>query len=497
MATPKGPLTPKAAFVVKTFRVDEAGRATEYKVFINVCCLDEVGRPITKSGIEATEEMLDERGIDNLQVPIHVGAVWEDTDHRAERCMVTDVVFHPCVTNRCLAGPLKQHYQKRVAELAMQFVEEDSHTGLRLSRQFKLPRMTYKGQGPPKQVVFTGDRAPLRAKVTKTLSEEDRKWVEEITKEDPSPNPVPSTAPKAAATATTLADHNSHKKAEKAPLIKKGFLNDAKTALYPKGSENGVLPPNAGDPLGYLPEGLRKTCKVVDPTQTYYKDPKVQEILQQREQEREEFKRSLEESAKDTSPEEFLSRLKEFGSMMFPETVPKEEWKKRAEEANPFAGLMGHPPGGEVPTPTASPSPPIKTLADLGLTLLQKEAPAKSAEDEVHICPTPVSPCTPVEGVNPHAGSGSPRLEEQLVPAAGTLQHSIDTTDTSILVTVQLPMVDSMSGVELTVEPRSLHLEVRGHPALDLELPEVLQEDLCKAQFSKKKRVLVVSIPRR
>eukprot|EP00667_Euglena_gracilis_P012943 EG_transcript_13325 len=380
MSTAKGPLTPNPAFVVKTFRLDEADAVTDRKVFLNVCCLDAVGRPLTKTGNEATEEMLDDRGIDNLQVPIHVGVVWEDTDHKGERCTVTDVIFHPSVTDRCAAGPLKPHYQKRVAELAMQFVEEDN-PGLRLCRQFKLPRMAYKGQGPPKQVVFTGDRVPLRAKVTKTLSDEDRKWVEEITREDPSPGAAPVTVTKAAV------QKEQKNKSEKEPAIKKGFLNDAKTALYPTGSNNGVLPPNAGDPLGYLPEGLRKTCKVVDPTQTYYKDPKVKEVLQQREQEREEFKRSLEESAKDTKPEEFLERLKEFGSLMFPETMPKEELLKRAQAANPFAGLLGHPSPAvaaedALPAATAA-SQPIKTLADLGLKLRDgaHDAPAKATEE--------------------------------------------------------------------------------------------------------------------
>ena len=53
----------------------------------------------------------------------------------------------------------------------------------------------------------------------------------------------------------------------KGPVVKKGFLNNTKAAgkLYgEQGSKEGVLPENAGDPLGYLPKGLRNTCKVVD-----------------------------------------------------------------------------------------------------------------------------------------------------------------------------------------------------------------------------------------
>lgn len=39
MSTAKGPLTPNPAFVVKTFRLDEADAVTDRKVFLNVCCL--------------------------------------------------------------------------------------------------------------------------------------------------------------------------------------------------------------------------------------------------------------------------------------------------------------------------------------------------------------------------------------------------------------------------------------------------------------------------
>lgn len=47
--------------------------------------------------------------------------------------------------------------------------------------------------------------------------------------------------------------------------MKKGFLTRKDADLYgPGGSGEGVLPENAGDPLGYLPKGLRKSCKIVD-----------------------------------------------------------------------------------------------------------------------------------------------------------------------------------------------------------------------------------------
>ena len=48
--------------------------------------------------------------------------------------------------------------------------------------------------------------------------------------------------------------------------MKKGFLNSAKAqgALYPDGSTEGTPPDGAGDPLGWMPKGLRSKVQVVD-----------------------------------------------------------------------------------------------------------------------------------------------------------------------------------------------------------------------------------------
>eukprot|EP00971_Amphidinium_carterae_P036633 719948-Amphidinium_carterae.1 len=46
--------------------------------------------------------------------------------------------------------------------------------------------------------------------------------------------------------------------------VKKGFLNRNEKPLYPEGSKEGVLPENAGDPMGWMPKGLRQKSKIVD-----------------------------------------------------------------------------------------------------------------------------------------------------------------------------------------------------------------------------------------
>merc|ERR1719158_169333 len=58
-------------------------------------------------------------------------------------------------------------------------------------------------------------------------------------------------------------------KAERA--MKKGFLQKTEGKLYPNGSPEGVLPENAGDPMGWIPKKLREKCNIVDTSKPEYK----------------------------------------------------------------------------------------------------------------------------------------------------------------------------------------------------------------------------------
>ena len=59
----------------------------------------------------------------------------------------------------------------------------------------------------------------------------------------------------------------------KTPVLKKGFLNGKGPKLYgPDGSKEGVVPENAGDPLGYIPKKLRNQCKIVDTRSPEYQE---------------------------------------------------------------------------------------------------------------------------------------------------------------------------------------------------------------------------------
>ncbi|EEQ98387.1 hypothetical protein Pmar_PMAR013736 [Perkinsus marinus ATCC 50983] len=56
--------------------------------------------------------------------------------------------------------------------------------------------------------------------------------------------------------------------------LKPGFLKNTKGAIYgERGSTEGVLPENAGDPMGWLPKKLRQSCKIVDTASTQQNTP--------------------------------------------------------------------------------------------------------------------------------------------------------------------------------------------------------------------------------
>ncbi|CAJ1342460.1 unnamed protein product [Effrenium voratum] len=59
-------------------------------------------------------------------------------------------------------------------------------------------------------------------------------------------------------------------------------------------SKEGVLPENAGDPLGYIPKGLRKTCKIVDTRSPEYEaQHKQQEAAKEQNRQQQEFRDTL------------------------------------------------------------------------------------------------------------------------------------------------------------------------------------------------------------
>ena len=196
------------------------------RVFINVWGSPFISAPIGPSG-----DLCDfrSRGLGSARVPLDIGQV--RTLKKAER--VVDVVVSEC---------LFQGHGAWVQELACLAVREVS------ARLFHSEAANFEFL---RDITYKGDRVSFISVDDDGVEHEKLEGIS-----------LPSTRSE---TVETFG-------ANAAPAIKRGFLNKRKTSLYPSGSNEGRLPPGAGDPLGWLPAGLRNRVHVVpqgqQPSQT-------------------------------------------------------------------------------------------------------------------------------------------------------------------------------------------------------------------------------------
>ena len=263
-------VAPQAGFTAKL-----TAHGTKY--YVNICAHPAIDRPIDAQDRPVSDDHLDSMGVDNLRVPLLTGparVIGED-----ESCCM-DVIFHPAVLRISLPpepqaddGPqqkrrqaLGKHVRQRLVELALKNVEEDLN--VKLGRDYTLPRnIKYKGGvGPEKRPV---PLAVLRQMVAGKAAEAAHKELAAA------PGPWRTNHKKVglerreAPRIVELEEEGSVLDAatKKAPAagVKKGFLNSAKAqgALYPNGSTEGTPADGAGDPLGWMPKGLRSKVQVV------------------------------------------------------------------------------------------------------------------------------------------------------------------------------------------------------------------------------------------
>lgn len=270
---------PIPGFVVKLTAPDGT------RHYVNVASHPVIERPLDPGDHEVDDRHLRTRGLENLRVPLLTGVARTVVLPGGEdEAVCIDVVFNPAVLDVAAAdvgeeeGDAKQPRVKkgvgkdgdinpdlakfvriRVVELALKNAEED--LGYRLGRNYTLPRgVAYRGGvGGGKQPVPLPALRKLAAAV-----EAERRHKETAA----APGPWRSKRDAAGlANTARIEELDDYDGAKAKPLIKKGFLNATKQAIYPSGSEEGMLYGDvkvAGDPLGYLPKGLRSRVNVVD-----------------------------------------------------------------------------------------------------------------------------------------------------------------------------------------------------------------------------------------
>lgn len=240
-------IVPSVGFCIQTESLGTpAGRW-----YLNICRHKLVEMPIAHSGKVITREFILGHGIGSCKIPFDMGS-FRKLKARAEGAKQTayciDAIFNPFIvqmfTDDSFNETMKE-YRPFIINLVLQRVE--SSIGVKLStHKVKLVKnFLYKdGEGPncnePREFMDLPDEIES---------------VEEV-----QPQRKPPVVEKEAD--PLIQDVTPGKKK---PALKKGFFNNAKESLYPpEGSKEGVVPENAGDPLGYLPKKLRKSCQVVD-----------------------------------------------------------------------------------------------------------------------------------------------------------------------------------------------------------------------------------------
>eukprot|EP00933_Yihiella_yeosuensis_P072827 TRINITY_DN81365_c0_g1_i1.p1 TRINITY_DN81365_c0_g1~~TRINITY_DN81365_c0_g1_i1.p1 ORF type:complete len:549 (+),score=133.68 TRINITY_DN81365_c0_g1_i1:149-1795(+) len=279
MAPPGGMpvLRPTAGFSLQT----ESTGTPAARWFVNMTKHKMCEMPLAPSGATVSRDWILQQGIASLQVPFDLGS-FRKLKERAEGAKKTtyciDVVFCPLIIQLFMDDEfcnLMETYRPYVMNLALKRIEES--IGVKLSSQ----KLTLVKSFRYKDGEEGDDSRP-------------REFAELPDEQDSFDAPMPERPkPKEEEPAPLIEDCTPGIK--KKPAIKKGFFNNSKSSLYGnEGSKEGVLPENAGDPMGWMPKKLRNTCKIVDCNDPQYKAQEEERKKVQRSNEmNQEFRDSL------------------------------------------------------------------------------------------------------------------------------------------------------------------------------------------------------------
>ena len=230
-------------------------------MFVNVCSHPRIDPVCGANLVPVSEEHLDTWGLGNARVPVLVGPTRNMLDSDGHDATAVDVLFHPGVVRRALTGGksvTKEHFRDYLVDIAAKNVAEDHGVDLAPGRNTVMEVARYKGPGGENKdnthafPVFAEEKDEAEPR-----AEKDEATAERL--ED-------AVASASSARAAEPPARPAARRAEKP--IKKGFLSSAAglgAELYPEGSAEGIPKPGEQyDPLGHIPENVRKNCHVID-----------------------------------------------------------------------------------------------------------------------------------------------------------------------------------------------------------------------------------------
>ncbi|OQS03353.1 hypothetical protein THRCLA_04359 [Thraustotheca clavata] len=144
-------------FVMKTIEL-----SSKMKLFVNFCSSEHIK-------IFSKQKKLDENGQEQegIHVPLSLGPPHEVLDHANKTCLAVDVAVNPQVLVDCDADT-SGTFRNFLCELAIQYVEEKYK--FRVDPQYKLPKLSYRGELPPPKHYIRKTQAPTIEEVEKTIA---------------------------------------------------------------------------------------------------------------------------------------------------------------------------------------------------------------------------------------------------------------------------------------------------------------------------------------
>lgn len=506
--------------------------------FINVVKHKLVEMPVAYSGEKVSKDWLLTHGLACLQVPFDLGSWRKVKGERGEGAKLTtwaiDAVLNPLIVQLFMdddfCGKMEQ-YRQFVINLILKRIEESVNVKLPSSSIKLMKNFRYKdGEGGDSAVAreFTelpADCESFDAEMERPVQKRHEEEPEEPLIEDVTPGVI------------------------KKPVLKKGFLNSGKSDLYgPEGSKEGVLPENAGDPLGYLPKKLRNSCKIVDTASPEYQASEQQSKTQNVNSEfKETILKDMDKWAKKATPDKWESDLPD-GTEPEPRASKKydndysrfddielEEETAAPESRDYYFDEKGNPrkfqqtPQVKAASSTAGSERTGESAVKKGFlsgakTALYpegsregKEAPnmdklkdafsdpellkemANMPPEELAMMGDLKSMLENSSKMSPPSSGAEPKQSVAAkVPDRRTPDFVLNDVEDGMQLIIQVQELESMRGVDLDVTERRASLAFPASVSLrplQVDLPRAVVPTSVRAKFSKKTRQIIVSLP--
>lgn len=513
-------LRPGIGFCVQSESACGSGKPGRW--YVNICKHRMVEMPLSHSGKPASREHILAHGLGSLHVPFDMGTfrkLKERSEGAKQATYCIDVIFNPFIVQLFMEDEFcnaMEDYRPFVINLTLNRIETSIGVKLVMQKVKLVKSLRYKDG--------EGDDGDIPREFMELPGEGD----------DPETEP-PSRRPPSPPLEEPLIEDVTPGVAKQKRLVKKGFLNQNSKPLYgPDGSKEGVLPENAGDPMGWMPKKLRQKSKIVD-----CNSPEFQENERKRRAAEESNKRSKEFS--DTLKNDLGGWAKRAEQDKWSQDVPEGtdkpstastkydvdysrfdavddiQEKTRIEERDWYYDNTGKrcqiespeaPSDGGSATKAEAETPLKKGFLDGAKTPLYPKEGSQQAK-------TPVSDeqllkdfsniLRQEHGDDPLGHKLQPPRDEprtqklvETTPERKPPEFKLSETLDGLQLVVDVPGLDSMQGVDLDVTDRRASMKFPSAAAirpLQVELPFAVIPTEVRAKFSKKARQITVRLP--